>query len=72
MNIRNLRPKREEILRHCRYLLRKLRYEEMTQSDYIKAMEYLRTNIAEVIDHDNVEQLQNVNYHIVTCFYYYF
>lgn len=41
----------------------------MTQSDFVQAMQYLRTNVAEVIDHNNVEQLENVNYEIHTyCF----
>ncbi|EDW09382.1 uncharacterized protein Dmoj_GI19068 [Drosophila mojavensis] len=53
------KPKREEILKHCRYLVRKLRYEEMTRSDPIKAMEYLRHHIADVIDHTDTEQLNN-------------
>ncbi|TMW44291.1 hypothetical protein DOY81_010628 [Sarcophaga bullata] len=53
------KPRREEILKHCRYLMRRQCYEEMTQSDFVQAMQYLRTNVAEVIDHDNVEQLEN-------------
>lgn len=54
------RPKRDEILKHCRYLVRKLHYEEMAKADPYKAMHYLRHHIAEVIDHNNEEQLKNV------------
>lgn len=54
------RPKREEILKHCRFLVRKLRYEEMTRQDPLKAMQYLRHHIADVIDHSDAEQLNNV------------
>ncbi|XP_037825080.1 muskelin isoform X1 [Lucilia sericata] len=53
------KPKRDEILRHCRFLLRKLHYEEMAKSDPYKAMQFLRQHIAEVIDHNNKEQLKN-------------
>ncbi|KAH8375385.1 hypothetical protein KR200_002878 [Drosophila serrata] len=53
------KPKREEILKHCRFLVRKLRYEEMTRQDPLKAMQYLRHHIAAVIDHSDAEQLNN-------------
>ncbi|XP_073845147.1 muskelin 1 [Musca autumnalis] len=53
------KPKRDEILKHCRYLVRKLHYEEMAKADPFKAMHYLRHQIAEVIDHSNPEQLRN-------------
>ncbi|XP_064543793.1 muskelin [Drosophila montana] len=53
------KPKREEVLKHCRFLVRKLRYEEMARSDPLKAMEYLRHNISDVIDHTDSEQVNN-------------
>ncbi|XP_030373545.1 muskelin [Scaptodrosophila lebanonensis] len=53
------KPKRDEILNHCRYLVRKLRYEEMTRSEPLVAMQYLRHQIADVIDHNDAEQLHN-------------
>ncbi|XP_053966512.1 muskelin isoform X1 [Anastrepha ludens] len=53
------KPKRSEILMHCRYLVRKLHYEEMARAEPLKAMQYLRNHVAEVIDHSNVEQLNN-------------
>lgn len=55
------RPKREEILKHCRFLVRKLRYEEMARIDPLKAMQYLREHISDVIDHSDAEQLNNVS-----------
>ncbi|KAM8713553.1 hypothetical protein ACLKA7_013817 [Drosophila subpalustris] len=51
------KPKREEILKHCRYLIRKLRYEEMVRTDPLKALQYLRQHVSEVIDHTDAEQL---------------
>ncbi|XP_067630617.1 muskelin isoform X2 [Eurosta solidaginis] len=53
------KPKRCEILMHCRYLVRKLHYEEMVRVDPLNAMYYLRNHVAEVIDHSNPEQLNN-------------
>ncbi|XP_001361411.1 muskelin isoform X1 [Drosophila pseudoobscura] len=53
------KPKRDEILKHCRFLVRKMRYEEMARQDPVSAMQYLRHNIADVIDHDDAEQLNN-------------
>ncbi|XP_017485402.1 PREDICTED: muskelin isoform X1 [Rhagoletis zephyria] len=53
------KPKRNEILMHCRYLVRKLHYEEMARTDQLKAMQYLRNHVAEVIDHSNAEQVNN-------------
>ncbi|XP_037947851.1 muskelin [Teleopsis dalmanni] len=51
------KPKREEILKHCRFLIRRLHYEEIARVDSFKAMQYLRNRISEVIDHSNEEQL---------------
>ncbi|XP_034135875.1 muskelin isoform X2 [Drosophila guanche] len=53
------KPKRDEILKHCRFLVRKMRYEEMARQNPMQAMQYLRHNIADVIDHDDAEQLNN-------------
>ncbi|EDW85574.2 uncharacterized protein Dwil_GK23081 [Drosophila willistoni] len=52
------KPKREAILTHCRYMLRKLKYEEMARQYPLKAMLYLRQNIAAVVDHSDPEQLK--------------
>lgn len=49
------------MLKHCRFLVRKLRYEEMARSDPLKAMEYLRHNISDVIDHTDSDQVNNVS-----------
>lgn len=46
---------------HCRYLVRKLHYEEMARTDPLNAMQYLRHHVAQVIDHSNPEQLHNVS-----------
>lgn len=46
---------------HCRYLVRKSHYEEMARTDALRAMQYLRHHVAQVIDHSNPEQLHNVS-----------
>lgn len=48
-------------MKHCRYLVRKLRYEEMARKDPLRAMQYLREHISDVIDHSDAEQLNNVS-----------
>lgn len=47
-------------MKHCRYLIRKLRYEEMVRIDPLKALQYLRQHVSEVIDHNDAEQLDKV------------
>lgn len=59
------KPKRSEILMHCRYLVRKSHYEEMARTDALRAMQYLRHHVAQVIDHSNPEQLHN--FHKLAC-----
>lgn len=56
------RPKREELLKNCRYLVRKLYYEEIIKVDPVKALQYLQKHIAEVIDHNDTEQLNSVSF----------
>ncbi|XP_055919680.1 muskelin isoform X2 [Eupeodes corollae] len=53
------KPTRAEILNHCRYLVRKLFYEEISRINPIKALRYLQTHISEVINHSDPVQLNN-------------
>lgn len=52
------RPSREQILLHCKYLIRKLEYEEIVKTNSIRAVGYLQTRLSEIIDHNDSEQLQ--------------
>ena len=44
-------------MRHCKYLIRRLEYEEITKQDPFRAIEYLQTSLSDIIDHDDPEQL---------------
>lgn len=52
------RPSRQQILRHCKYLIRRLEYEEIVKTNSIRAVGYLQTRLSEIIDHNDPEQLQ--------------
>lgn len=51
------RPSRQQILRHCKYLIRRLEYEEIVKTNSIRAVGYLQTRLSEIIDHSDEEQL---------------
>ncbi|XP_055319183.1 muskelin isoform X1 [Sitodiplosis mosellana] len=52
------KPSRQQILRHCKYLIRRLEYEEIVKTNSIRAVGYLQTRLSEIIDHNDPEQLQ--------------
>lgn len=52
------RPSRQQILRHCKYLIRRLEYEEIVKTNSVRAVGYLQTRLSEIIDHTDPEQLQ--------------
>lgn len=53
------KPSRENIFSYCKYLIRKQNYEEITHTDSINALMYLRTNLAETIDQNDMEQVND-------------
>lgn len=53
----HFRPSRTQILRHCKYLIRRLEYEEIVKTNSIRAVGYLQTRLSEIIDHSDEEQL---------------
>ncbi|XP_053672386.1 muskelin [Anopheles nili] len=52
------KPNRENILRYCKYLLRKQEYEEITKNDPLSAILYLQTKLYDIIDHNDPVQLK--------------
>lgn len=59
------RPSRQQILRHCKYLIRRLEYEEIVKTNSVRAVGYLQTRLSEIIDHSDPEQLQE--FHKLAC-----
>ena len=53
------KPSREHILSYCKYLIRKQNYEEITHTNSINALMFLRRNLAETIDQNDSEQVEN-------------
>lgn len=54
----SIRPSRQQLLRHCKYIIRRLEYEEIVKTNSIRAVGYLQTRLSEIIDHNDTEQLQ--------------
>ncbi|XP_058125711.1 muskelin isoform X3 [Anopheles ziemanni] len=52
------KPNRANILRYCKYLLRKQEYEEITKNDPLAAILYLQTKLYDIIDHSDPVQLK--------------
>ncbi|XP_043287689.1 muskelin isoform X2 [Venturia canescens] len=54
--LRLCRPSREQILRKCKLIIRKYKFEELAMRDSIEALEYLQNEVSDIIDHDDEEQ----------------
>ncbi|XP_037092841.1 muskelin-like isoform X2 [Pollicipes pollicipes] len=50
------RPTCTEILRQCKLLLRRQRFEELVTEDVMAALQYLQTELASTVDHADAEQ----------------
>ncbi|XP_012154161.1 muskelin 1 isoform X2 [Megachile rotundata] len=50
------RPSHEQILKRCKLLIRKHKFEELALNNSVEALEYLQTKVSEIIDHNDVEQ----------------
>ncbi|KAL1449312.1 hypothetical protein WDU94_000513 [Cyamophila willieti] len=50
------RPTRDQVLAQVRLLVRKAKFQELSLSDRLSALEYLQTSLSELIDHDDKEQ----------------
>lgn len=51
-----LRPNRREVLRKCQVYIRKSRFCELAQDDPMSALNYLHTELASVIKHDDANE----------------
>lgn len=49
-----------EILKHCKYLVRRLEYEEIAKSEPLRAVNYLQTKLHDIIDHNDEIALREV------------
>lgn len=53
------KPSRENVLNYCKYLIRKQKYEEITHSDPLCALKFLRNNLSEAIDRNDQNQVND-------------
>lgn len=53
------KPSRGHIFSYCKYLIRKQNYEEITHTNSIDALMYLRNDLAETIDQSDNEQVND-------------
>ncbi|KAM7121221.1 muskelin isoform 4-T4 [Molossus nigricans] len=50
------RPSKDYLLRHCKYLIRKHRFEEKAQVDPLSALKYLQNDLYITVDHSDPEE----------------
>lgn len=46
----------EHLLRQCKYLLRKYKFQELAERDPHAAMLYLQNDLASIVDHKNIQE----------------
>lgn len=54
------RPSRNQILRQCKYLIRKLEYEEIARADPMRALGYLQSRLNEIINHEDGKEVREL------------
>ncbi|XP_060569193.1 muskelin-like [Ruditapes philippinarum] len=62
------RPSPVNLLRRCKYLMRKYRFQELSSQDQQKAMLYLQRDLAAVIDHNSEAETQEFHLLASTLF----
>ncbi|XP_078047275.1 muskelin 1 [Augochlora pura] len=50
------KPSQEEVVKRCKLLIRKHKFKELAMSSSVEALEYLQTQVSEIIDHNDMEQ----------------
>lgn len=58
--LRLMRPSQEDLLRQCKLLLRRQRFEELAVLDPLNGLVYLQTCLSELIDHSDPNQTKEV------------
>lgn len=53
------KPSRDSVLNYCKYLIRRQQYEEITRKNPISALSFLRNNLAETIDKNDINQVND-------------
>ncbi|XP_070491388.1 muskelin isoform X2 [Chironomus tepperi] len=53
------KPSRDSILNYCKYLIRRQQYEEITRKNPISALSFLRNDLSETIDKNDINQVND-------------
>ena len=53
------KPSRESILNYCKYLIRRQQYEEKARKNPILALSFLRNNLSDTIDKNDINQVND-------------
>ncbi len=56
------RPRRSDVLRRCRLLIRQCRFTELAGKDSMQALKYLHSALASIIDHKNPNEERQVSF----------
>uniref|UniRef100_H3BAD6 Muskelin 1 n=1 Tax=Latimeria chalumnae TaxID=7897 RepID=H3BAD6_LATCH len=60
------RPSKEYLLRHCKYLIRKHRFEEKAQTDPVIALKYLQNDLSVTVDHSDPKETKEASQMSIT------
>ncbi|XP_014207147.1 muskelin [Copidosoma floridanum] len=55
------RPSHEQILDKCKLIIRKYKFAELAVVDTFEALDYLQTQVAEIIDHKDEQQIKELH-----------
>ncbi|XP_072327210.1 muskelin isoform X3 [Scyliorhinus torazame] len=59
------RPSKDYLLRHCRYLIRRHRFEEKARAEPLSALKYLQNDLYVTVDHSDPEETKEVCWNII-------
>lgn len=62
-----LRPCDTDVLRRCKYMLRKQQYHELTTESPIQALTFLQQSLAETVDHNDSNETDEVHRQTLTA-----
>lgn len=51
-----VRVNKEQLLRHCQYIVKKLRFGELVAQDPVAALSFLQTDISAIVNHDDPQE----------------
>lgn len=56
------KPTNNELLHNCKKLIREHQFKELAKTDPVIALDYLRTKMSELVDHNDPKQIEQVSH----------